>query len=132
MLSASPKYTFRKSERLCSRKAIAALYEHGSTVSVQGLRLVFLYQTLPSADAPMLQVVFAVSKRHFRLAVQRNRIKRLLREAYRHQKHELAEAIAPEKQLQLAIVYTASKEESAAIVSAMLKEALQRLATRMK
>ena len=78
------KYTLGKLERLKSKKLIEKLYEQGNSVKYFPLRMVYL-QTEHTSDFPA-QVGVSVSKRNFKLAVDRNRIKRLLRESYRLQK----------------------------------------------
>ena len=78
------KYTLGKEERLKSRKLIERLYEEKNSVKVFPLRMNFL-QTKHTSDFPA-QVGVSVSKRNFKLAVDRNRIKRLMRESYRLQK----------------------------------------------
>ena len=81
------RYTFGKSEKLKSRKLIGRLFEDGKSVKKFPVRLVFL-QTSHTSESPV-QVGFSVPKRNFKHAVDRNRIKRLLREAYRLQKGDL-------------------------------------------
>ena len=81
------KHTLGKLERLKSKKLIEKLYEQGSSVKSFPLRMVYL-QTKHTSDFPA-QVGFSVSKRNFKSAVDRNRIKRLLRESYRLQKEIL-------------------------------------------
>ena len=76
--------TFKKKERLKSRKLIRALFEKGQSIKKFPLRLVFL-KIKPEKHATT-QVSFAVSKRNFKKAVTRNRIKRMIREAYRLEK----------------------------------------------
>ncbi len=78
------KYTLGKEERLKSRKLIERLYEEKNSVKAFPLRMIFL-QTKHTSDFPA-QVGVSVSKRNFKLAVDRNRIKRLMRESYRLQK----------------------------------------------
>lgn len=73
--------TFRKHERLCGRPRISEVVTTGKAVHDPPLRLVGKFMELPTT-APA-QVAFAVPKRRLRRAVQRNRIKRLLREAWR-------------------------------------------------
>ena len=79
------KYTYPSNEKLKSRKQIQALFEGGKHVKTENLRLIFL--PLPLEDAP-LKIGVSVSKKHFKLAVDRNRIKRLMCESYRLNQHE--------------------------------------------
>ena len=78
-------YSFKKYEKLKSKKGIEQLFAEGRSVSVFPLRLVFLQTTFK--DAIPLKVGVSVSKRNFKKAVDRNRIKRLLRETYRLNKN---------------------------------------------
>ncbi|QTD36203.1 ribonuclease P protein component [Polaribacter batillariae] len=78
------KYTLGKKERLKSRKLIEKLYEEGKSVKAFPLRMMFV-QTEHTSDFPV-QMGVSVAKRNFKRAVDRNRIKRLLRECYRLQK----------------------------------------------
>jgi ribonuclease P protein component len=78
------KETFTKSEKLCSKKAIDALFENGKSFYCSPFLIVWAYS---SSDIPSpAQVAFSVSKRGFKLAVTRNLIKRRTREAYRKNK----------------------------------------------
>ncbi|MFD2529551.1 ribonuclease P protein component [Polaribacter marinaquae] len=78
------KNTLGKQERLKSKKLIEKLYSEGSSVKTFPLRLIYV-QTEHTSDFPC-QVGVSVAKRNFKLAVHRNRLKRLLRETYRLQK----------------------------------------------
>ena len=79
------KFTLGKEERLKSKKIIDKLYQEGSSVKVFPLRMVYL-QTKHTSEFPA-QVGVSVPKRNFKHAVDRNRIKRLLRETYRKHKY---------------------------------------------
>lgn len=79
------KFTLGKAERLKSKKLIEQLYEEGNSIKVFPLRMVYL-QTEHTSEFPT-QVGVSVPKRNFKSAVDRNRIKRLMREAYRKQKY---------------------------------------------
>lgn len=82
-------YTFKKEERLCSKRLLDSLFRNGSSFVVYPYRVVFLYiESTPENTVP-LQCVISVSKRRFRKAVDRNAIKRRMREVYRLQKSDL-------------------------------------------
>lgn len=72
---------FRKIEKLKSRKTIEALFTEGKSMGVFPLRLFYL--ELSDVEKVPFKTAVSVSKKNFRLAVDRNRIKRLLREVYR-------------------------------------------------
>ena len=78
------KQTLGKEERLKSKTLIGKLYKEGKSVKTFPLRLVYV-QVEHSSKYPT-QVGVSVPKRNFKKAVDRNRIKRLLRETYRKQK----------------------------------------------
>ena len=73
--------TFKKIEKLKSQKLIEKLFSEGKSVAVYPLRLVYLETTFD--DPVKIKTGVSVSKRNFKTAVARNRIKRLMREAYR-------------------------------------------------
>ncbi|GFZ90040.1 ribonuclease P protein component [Aquaticitalea lipolytica] len=75
------KLTFNKTEKLKSQKLIEKLFLEGKSVVSYPLRLVFIETTFD--DNVKIKAGVSVSKRHFKNAVDRNRIKRLMREAYR-------------------------------------------------
>ncbi|GAA4802088.1 ribonuclease P protein component [Litoribaculum gwangyangense] len=75
------KFTYSKKEKLKSKKLIDQLFSEGQSVSAFPLRLVYLPTVF--ADGALTKTSVSVSKKHFKTAVHRNRIKRLLREAYR-------------------------------------------------
>jgi ribonuclease P protein component len=76
--------TFHKSERLCSKKIIEALFENGKSFYCNPFLIVWSY-TSEEITFPA-QVAFSVPKKTFRHAVTRNMIKRRMREAYRKNK----------------------------------------------
>jgi len=79
------KASFSKKEKLKSKKLIEQLFTEGKSILVYPLRLIFMETAFD--DYVKLKVGVSVSKRNFKKAVDRNRIKRLLREAYRLKKH---------------------------------------------
>jgi ribonuclease P protein component len=75
------KFSFNKKEKLKSKKLIEQLFANGQSVSAFPLRLIFMPTTF--SDGVMAKAGVSVSKRQFKTAVDRNRIKRLMREVYR-------------------------------------------------
>ncbi|MEM9023097.1 MAG: ribonuclease P protein component [Bacteroidota bacterium] len=76
--------TFDKSERLCSRKVIDSLFSEGSSFLAPPFRVVWRLATLPT-DQPA-QVAISVPRKRIKKAVTRNRVRRMVREAYRQHK----------------------------------------------
>lgn len=75
------KFTYNKKEKLKSKKLIDKLFTEGQSISAFPLRLVYI-KTIFDEDI-VAKTGVSVSKRNFKTAVDRNRIKRLLREVYR-------------------------------------------------
>ena len=83
------QFTFNKQEKLKSKKLIEQLFIEGKSVSAYPLKLIYL-KIDHNGEYPIKAGV-SVSKRKFKSAVDRNRIKRLLRESYRIHKHIIYE-----------------------------------------
>lgn len=81
------RFTFPAAEHLKSRKDLEALFDQGCSISAFPLRLLFLAAD-PARTIP-IQIAFSAPKRKMKAAHDRNRMKRLMREAWRHHKHEL-------------------------------------------
>lgn len=94
--------TFSKDERLCSKPLIDQLIQKGNSFNGFPFKIVWL--ELQESTSPV-KIVISVPKRKFKKAVDRNRIKRLIREAYRKNKHTLIDRLK-EKKLALLVVYT--------------------------
>lgn len=86
--------TFKSSERIKSRRQADLLFKgrESHVLSVFPVRLVYM-ETEQLEGKSQLQVMMSVSKRHFKGAVKRNRVKRQLRESYRLNKHLLQNTI---------------------------------------
>lgn len=95
-------FRFRKYEKLKSQKRIEQIFQTGKSVSAYPLRL--YYSPIDTPLKTRFEVGFSVPKRHFKKAVDRNYIKRLLRENYRLNKNLLENLPAPSYGLML--VYT--------------------------
>ena len=97
--------TFHKVERLCSKRVIENLFNGGNkSMSAFPLRAVYMPAKTDDLSAPVT-ILISVSKRRFKHAVQRNRVKRQLREAYRKHKHILYDALATQPGVRMAVAF---------------------------
>jgi ribonuclease P protein component len=101
-------HTFGTDEKLKSKKNIDKLFKEGKSVSQSGFTLVYL--TGPLSTFYPAQAGFTVPKKFFKHAVDRNRIKRLMREAYRLNKITLFEKLVMQKQ-QMALMFVYKGKE---------------------
>lgn len=113
-------HTLPKEERLCSRKALEELFGGGhQSVSAFPIRAVYM----PN-EVGVVRVMVSVSKRYFKRAVKRNRIKRQLREAYRLQK-ELLQPLRGG--LDIAFLWTSDEQLPTEKVFQKMQTLLQRI-----
>lgn len=129
------KHTLGKEERLCSRKLIDSLFKGGGSRAMSGFPLRMVYaMTERHESEPAAQILVSVPKRCFKRAVKRNRIKRLVREAYRLNKHILADALErhePQMSATMAFIYTDSHLHDYATVEQRVRNLLTRLSERL-
>ena len=117
--------TFKKEEKLKSGKLIELLFKKGLSFSNFPFKILYLFTK--NNIAP-LQAGFAVSTKKFKHAVDRNRIKRLIREAYRLQKNELTGVLKfHEKFLIVFFIYTGNEIPEYVDVYEKMQSALIRL-----
>lgn len=87
-------FTFGKEKHLCGETTIARLYKEGRAFIAFPLRVVYLIEKRDdSKPRPTVRLLVAAPKKRFRHAVDRNRYRRLLREAYRHRQSQLLEKL---------------------------------------
>lgn len=84
-------FSYNKQEKLKSRKQLNTLFKKGKSFTVFPLKVFFVFAD--NTQDNIIKTGVGVSSRHFKKAVQRNRVKRLLREVYRTEKHPLQEAL---------------------------------------
>jgi len=124
------RHTLGKDERLKSRKLIEQLFKGGNSFSIAPLRI--LYSVAALTPTP-LQAGFSVSSKKFKRAVDRNRIKRLLREAYRLQKHPLQLLLKENnKHLILFFIYTGRELPEYTLIYEKMGTAIQRIVTQIE
>lgn len=123
--------SLHKSERLDKKKLIEKLFGGGArSFSVFPLRVVYL--TLDNVQDEHAAILVSVSKRRFKRAVKRNRVKRQIREAYRMNKHGLL-AVLTEKKCRLAVafIYLSDQLVDSSVIEDRMKTALARIAEKV-
>ena len=131
MLSVKKQFTLGKEERLKSRKQIEKLFAEGKSFVVNPFRVYFIVHGPLTIDHGLLFGV-GVSNRNFKRAVERNRIKRLTREAWRLQKNELHEKLkAYNKQLSIFFIYTGKELPDFATVKDKVAVVLKKLSDKI-
>lgn len=125
------RQTFPKAEHLCWQRDIDALFQatHRSLVAypLRALVRCFAYE----GEGPRVKVLISVSKRKFKHAVDRNRAKRQIREAYRLQKALLWERLPEGQACHLAFVWIADTPHDSALVHKRMATLLQRMADQL-
>lgn len=85
-MSAAERFTLSKEERICSKKLINELFTgNGRSMTAFPLRVVFMKRTIVD-NQPRAAMLVSVPKRYFKHAIDRNRVKRQVREAFRRHK----------------------------------------------
>jgi ribonuclease P protein component len=121
----APQFTLGKNERLKSRKQIEQLFSEGKKFSINPFRIFYL---LKESSTPPLQFGVSVSNKNFKRAIDRNRIKRIVREAWRLQKNIFQQQLREKgKQLHVFIIYTGKEIPGFSEVSEKVKKILDKL-----
>lgn len=98
--------TFPKEEKLCSKKSIDRLFAQGEAFIAYPLRIIYIIEEEADQEKQFPSVLINVSKRKFKRAVKRNRVKRLVREAYRLNKSPYLDLLrAKGKRMDIAFLY---------------------------
>lgn len=116
-------FGFKKREHICSDKQITALFENGNAFIAYPLRVVFT-----RVDATRLtknQILISVPKKRIKKAVNRNRVKRLIRESYRLNKNEFL--LNNENNIDIAFLWIADNLVPMSRVNAKMRFALRKI-----
>ena len=131
-------FTYQKLDKLKSRKQTQFLFSKGQAITVFPIRLVYTIEIFDNTSSTthssnLLQAGVGAPSNTFKKAVLRNRVKRLLREAYRLEKPSFVNQAALEnKKVNLFFLYTDTLVLPQAEIQAKVKEALALLLTKLK
>ncbi|MDQ6757562.1 MAG: ribonuclease P protein component [Bacteroidota bacterium] len=119
------RFTFKKEEKLKSRKLIEQLFKEGNSFSNFPFRILYIFL---ESNITVLQSGFAVSAKTFKKSVDRNKIKRLMRESYRLQKNNLSKALRIQNKFMIAFfIYTGNIIPDYKDIEEKMQSALKRL-----
>ena len=121
----SVKNTYRKSEKLKSKKAIELLFKKGKSINAYPLKAIYLAKA--EVDDKGLSVGVSVPKRNIKLAVNRNLIKRRMREAYRLNNKKIKTVCVEEKSYNIMFIYHSSQILTYQEIETKIKVILNRL-----
>ena len=123
---------FQKRERIVSRKLMDELFggDHSHAVVAFPLKAVYLVKEHLDEQVPV-EVLISVPKKHFKHAVDRNRVKRQVREAYRKQKQLLTERVGEDMMVAVAFIWMSNQHISSAEVDSRVKHILTRIAKKI-
>ena len=117
-------------EHLKSKRVIEQVYANGASVTSFPLRAVFIEQP-QEVQEPTAAILINVAKKRFRHAVDRNLVKRRIREAYRTSKHSFVEALENNgKKMAVAIIYIDNKHNSTAFIRKKMARLLESILTK--
>lgn len=120
-------FGYHKKEKLKSRAELQAIFTTGKSFSVFPIKVFFIEKDSMDNSVPVHAGV-GVSSKHFKKAVDRNRIKRLLREAYRLEKQSLHEALVNQsKTISVFFLYLDKELPDHTLVREKMKEGIEKL-----
>ena len=126
-MAAAP--TFRKRERMTSNLLIEALFDNGSSQSVSAFPLRAVYQTIDRCEGHgPAQILISVPKKRFKHAVDRNRVKRQVREVYRQHKQLLWERMAENQEMLVGFIWLSDRHYPTKEVESRVVKILHRIA----
>lgn len=118
-------FGLKKAERLCSKKAIDALFTGTDSKSLSAYPIRIVYRHTEEAG---IRILVSVSKKRFRHAVDRNRVKRQIREAYRLNKHRLDDIAQASSGMDIAFIWLTDRHQPSQLVTAKMVSLLDKIA----
>lgn len=126
------KYSFSKEERICARSSVSALFEGGESFFSYPFKCVYQINDATdviSSRGIVVRMMVSVGKRYHKRAVKRNRVKRLVREAFRLNKEyavQLLSKYEKGKVLDICYIYTSKTEEDYKTVESGIKKSFEK------
>lgn len=127
-MSAAERFTLSKEERICSKKLINELFTgNGRSMTAFPLRVVFMKRTIVD-DQPRAAMLVSVPKRYFKHAVDRNRVKRQVREAFRRNKSIITQNLTDDHEaVAMAFVWLTNEKYPSSVVENRMVRLLTRI-----
>ena len=123
-------FQFPKNQKLCSEKEIERLFKTGSFISESPFKII--WQLQKTTENATVKALIVVSKKRLKLAVERNFIKRRIKESYRLQKFFLESFLKKHGfQLNLAIIYQDDKLLDYRIIEMKINTLINRLINKL-
>ena len=130
MTKIEERYTFAKEERVTGAKRVDAIFASGKSFISYPLRVVYLQHE--QSPIPSCSILISVPKKRMKKAVHRNRVKRLVREAYRLNKKITHDIDISEQSLDIAFIYVKDTASTYAEIEKAMLKALKQIAIRIK
>lgn len=121
-------FSFGKNYKLCSRRVVDELFEKGDLIKQYPLRLLYIKNPAHFNEDTAFQIVISVPKKKIRKAHDRNKVKRMLREQVRINKHHIEQLLHKNKEkLALFLIYSESTILDYPILERKTKKLFQQL-----
>ncbi|GAB5551603.1 MAG: ribonuclease P protein component [Saprospiraceae bacterium] len=126
-----PSFTFKRTERLKSRKTIQKLFSNGNSYAVYPLRLVWI--PVEKVEGTSIQFALSVAKKRVPKAAHRNILRRRIRESWRLHKHLLYQQLEGQEQcFAFMVLFTGNKELPYETIEESMKTIIQRFPKKMR